>query len=208
MITVVIVSYKYGHLVCQAIESVLSQTLKADKILVVDDFGRDGVESNAMRYGVQCIVRTNNMGIVDNFQDILMKRVTTSRVLMLGADNWLRQDALAQMAAEDADIVSTDIALTGELNAPFAAARRVTTKIDGYPIWQFKKGNINTGNYIHGSSLYNTKLAQEVGGYTRNTGTNSEEDWMLWQKMLAAGATHTHIPDYLLYYRRHKENFQ
>jgi hypothetical protein len=37
MITVVISSYKYGHLAAHCIESVLCQTKKADKILFVDD---------------------------------------------------------------------------------------------------------------------------------------------------------------------------
>ena len=40
-ITVVIVGYKYGHLVANAIDSVQGQTIQPDRILVVDDASFD-----------------------------------------------------------------------------------------------------------------------------------------------------------------------
>lgn len=206
MITVVITSYKYGHLVSHAIESVLSQTKKPDKILVVDD-GIGDVKVHADRYGLECIERVKNMGVVANFQDILMNHIKTEKVMFLGADNWLRQDALELMTDSDADIVSSDMALTGENYYEYGRVRGCSEVVDGYLIWRLGHGDITKGNYIHGSSVYNVDLAKKVGGYSRGHGTNAEEDWQLWRKMLAAKATHEHIPDYLLFYRRHKANF-
>jgi hypothetical protein len=55
--------------------------------------------------------------------------------------------------------------------------------------------------------LYNTNLAKKVGGYAPSGGINSEEDLVLWQRMLSANASVSHINEGLLYYRRHTENF-
>ena len=76
-------------------------------------------------------------------------------------------------------------------------------------MWQFSKDNINVRNYIHGSSLYNVELAKKYG-YKKNKNSRlSEEDYMLWKAMILQGeATHLHVKKPLLYYRRHKNNFQ
>lgn len=205
MITVCIMSYKYGHLVAQAIESVLSQTKRPDRIIVVDDGIGDC--SFVSKYPVDLIERKQNLGIVENFNQTL-NEVKTDKVLFLGADNWLRPDALELMDNCQADIVSTDIALFGTEADSFAEKVGSSEKEQGYRIWRFKQGDINNGNYIHGSSLYNVELAKSVGGYKPSGHTNSEEDWMLWKAMLNSGATHTHVSEPLLYYRRHKDNFQ
>ena len=206
MITVCIMSYGYAHLAAQAIESALSQTKKPDRVLIVDDGMHDGIDEVADIYGVQDIIRPKNLGIVDNFNDILMNHVFTDKVMFLGADNYLRPDALELMDT-GADIVSSDIAIFGEQSDEFAKVVNTNEKKDGYYIWRFKKGNIGNGNYIHGSSLYNVELAKRFG-YKPSGNKHSEEDWMLWIQMLKNGATHEHIEEPLLYYRRHRRNFQ
>jgi hypothetical protein len=56
--------------------------------------------------------------------------------------------------------------------------------------------------------LYKTRLAREVGGYEHNrTSDKTDEDLNLWNKMLKAGARVSHVKKGLLYYRRHRENF-
>jgi glycosyltransferase involved in cell wall biosynthesis len=206
MITVCIMSYGYAHLVAQAIESVLSQTKKPGEIIVVDDGKHDGVDKVASMYGLKAIVRGKNIGIVNNFNDILMNHVKTDKVMFLGADNWLRPDALEKMET-GADITSSDICLFGQEADKFCEQVSGSDLENGYHIWKFIQGNIEECNYIHGSSLYNANLAKKFG-YEPTGNKNSEEDWMLWKKMFKAGATHIHISEPLLYYRRHKMNFQ
>ena len=114
-LSVVIVSYNYGMFAAQAIDSVLSQTKMPDRILFVDDCsakGDIGCEV-AGKFGIEVIRREVNYGVLKNFQDILFHQVTTERMIMLGADNWLRNDAVEKMSAEEADIVSTDYYTTG-----------------------------------------------------------------------------------------------
>jgi glycosyltransferase involved in cell wall biosynthesis len=215
-ITVGIPSYGYGHLVAQAIDSVLSQTKQPDRIIVVDDGAHDGACDVAIKYGVEYIEKEVNTGVVDTF-NMIQREASEGYLLMLGADNWLRPDALELMMDEveknNADIVSSDMYITGS-DAKSARASKKNEYINGYWIWRMKSdhGKINRSNFIHGSSLYNVELALKVGGYQvnpkRKEDRRKEEDWMLWKKMiLKGGAKHIHVPEPLLYYRRHGFNF-
>jgi hypothetical protein len=56
--------------------------------------------------------------------------------------------------------------------------------------------------------LYDVNKALMVGGYEHNKKSDrTDEDENLWDKLNKAGATISHIPQGLLYYRRHKGNF-
>ena len=112
--TIVIASYKYGHLASQAIESILSQTEKPEKILFVDDGVGDCKHLPSLYPEVEYVFREKNLGTVANFQDML-ERVQTDKVLFLGADNWLRSDTVEILNKTDEDIVVYDIMVTGEL---------------------------------------------------------------------------------------------
>lgn len=208
-------SYYYSHVLAQAIESVLAQTRKPDFIHVVDD-SADPEENLKVidicrKYGVPAHIRTQNMGIVDNFNDALFNIVNTEKVMMLGADNWLRPDALECMDT-DADIVSCDIQLFGTEAPVFAdklqkEGQDITQK-NGVFLWKFHRGNINSSNYIHGSALYRADVARSAGGYTGIVGAKRpNEDYVMWKDMINSGATHKHITKPLLIYRRHKDNF-
>lgn len=207
MITVVIASYKYGHLAAQAIESVLGQTVKPTTVIFVDDGAGDCKHLVPLYPEVAFILRDKNLGIVDNFQNILMT-IVTPYVLFLGADNYLRPDTLemCEKYINSFDIVSYDIAIVGDERQQFSKRVGATEVKDGYNIWKFTGGNIETGNYIHGSSLYNTEKAKHIG-YAKSGGSRSEEDWVLFRGMIRNGAKHIHIPEPMLYYRKHRENF-
>ena len=208
MITVCIASYKYGHLAGHAIDSVLCQTKPVDKIIVVDDGVGDLaiVKEKYPEKFIKWIYREKNMGTAANFNDVLLNHINTDQAMFLGADNYLRPDTIEKLSKHKADIISYDIALFGTEVNHFKRKVGAVENGNGYPIWRFKKGNIHTGNYIHGSSLYNAKMAKRFG-YKPSGGSNSEEDYMLWRAMLDNGATHIHVPEPMLYYRRHKHNF-
>jgi glycosyltransferase involved in cell wall biosynthesis len=201
MITVVIASYRYGHLAAHCIESVLCQTKKADRILFVDDGVGDCNHLPKLYPSIEYVMRENNLGTVANFQDML-NRVETDRCLFLGADNWLRADTLELLDKNNTDIVTYDIVITGELSHEFSHYHKnEITPYQGDFYWSRKMVH-------HGSMLYNTNLAKKVGGYSINPGgVNSEEDWVLWNRMISAKASISHVNEGLLYYIRHKENF-
>lgn len=199
-ITVVICSYKYGFLAGHAIDSVLSQTRKPDKILFVDDGIGDCKHLPAIYPEVEYVLREKNLGTVDNFQDML-NRVTTDYVMFLGADNWLRPDTLEILEKEESDIIVYDIMVTGDSrnswSQKYLSGKGYT---EGHIYWDRSGGH-------HGSMLYNVQKAKDSGGYCSGYGLKTLEDQELYNRMLQAGATRTHVPKGLLYYRRHRENY-
>jgi glycosyltransferase involved in cell wall biosynthesis len=121
MITVVIASYRYGHLAAHCIESLLSQTISPARILFVDDGGFDCNHLPSLYPDIEYVLRDENLGVVDNFQDML-SRVDTEYVLFIGADNWLRSDAIELLSRASADIVTYDVIVTGELKEDLNAS--------------------------------------------------------------------------------------
>jgi glycosyltransferase involved in cell wall biosynthesis len=200
--SLVIASYKYGHLAAHAIESALSQSKPFDKIYLVDDGVGDCAHLPSLYPQVEYVLRENNIGIVANFQDML-NRVETDYVMFLGADNWLRSDTLQMLSQYKTDIITYDIMITGELKEEIARLFSHST--------HYSKGDIywNRAHQHHGSMLYKVEKAKEVGGYEKHRpdGIRSDEDYALWEKLVATKATISYVNSAFLYYRRHKENF-
>ena len=150
---------------------------------------------------IEYVLREENLGTAANFQDLLM-RVKTDKCMFLGADNWLRSDALELLDKEPGDIVTYDFTVTGELKDIFVNKFYSSISTRDRGDW-----NVPRNGGHHGSMLYKTQIAQNAGYANREGGRNSEEDWVLWDRMLAAGATVSYVKEGLLYYRKHKENF-
>ena len=201
MITVVIASYKYGHLAAHCVESLLSQTTPPKRILFVDDGGLDCSHLPNLYLDIEYVLRHKNLGIVDNFQDIL-SQINTEYVLFIGADNWLRSDAIELLSNASTDIVTYDIIVTGELK------EEILDRVPGEA--QPYQGDLywDRQEQHHGSMMYRTVFGQKIG-YTKRyeDGVHPQEDWNLWDKMLEQGATVTSLKEGLLFYRRHRENF-
>lgn len=203
MITIVISSFHYGHLASHCIESILSQTKKPERILFVDDGAGDCGHLQKLYPDIEYILRSDNLGVVNNFDDML-RRVTSEFVMFVGADNWLRSDAvelLEQVANNNTDVITYDIIVTGELKKEI---------IHRHP----NEVHQSCGDYYwtrlghHGSMLYRTSLGKQIGYKQRiENSAHTEEDWNLWNQMIKLNAKVVRIPQALLYYRRHRENF-
>lgn len=199
-LTVVIASYHYGHLAAHCIETILSQSRKPDRILFVDDAAGDCFSLKRKYPEVEFVFREKNLGTVQNFDDML-QRVQTERCMFVGADNWLRSDAIELLMAQKTDVVTYDIVITGMLKENTVRWHKSeTVNYQGDHYWSRTMKH-------HGSMMYKTKLAQRFGYTKREGGNNTEEDWSLWDNMISAGATVSHIPQGLLFYRKHRENF-
>jgi glycosyltransferase involved in cell wall biosynthesis len=201
MITVVIASYRYGHLAAHCIESLLSQTIKPTRILFVDDGGFDCNHLPNLYPEIEYLLRQENLGVVENFQDILSK-INTEYVLFIGADNWLRSDAIERLSNASTDIVTYDIVVTGELK------EEILTRVPGET--QPYQGDLywDRQEQHHGSMMYRTAFGQKIGYKKRfEDGAHPQEDWNLWDKMIEQGATVASLKEGFLFYRRHRENF-
>lgn len=201
MITVVIASYRYGHLAAHCIESLLSQTIPPTRILFVDDAGLDCDHLPSLYPNIEYIFRKENLGVVDNFQDIL-SQVHTEYVLFIGADNWLRSDTIELLSNASTDIVTYDIVVTGELK------KEILERVPGETLPYQGDLYWNRQGQHHGSMMYRTVFGQKIGYQKRyEDGAHPQEDWNLWDKMLEQGATVASLKEGLLFYRRHRENF-
>lgn len=204
MITVVISSYKYGHLAAHCVESILSQSVKPERIMFVDDCAGDCSHIQKHYPEVEYYENPENYGTVKNFQNMLNK-VTSEYCMFIGADNWLRSDAVEMFTKiidlEQPDIITYDMILTGELK---------DTRIK----YHMDEINRHQGDYYwrkdhrhHGSMLYKTEMAKSVGGYERYGNSHQTlEDLGLWHKMINAGAKVSNINEAFLYYRHHRVN--
>ena len=200
MITVVIASFRYGHLAAHCIESLLSQTRAPARILFVDDGAMDCDHLPALYPSVEYVLRPANLGTVDNFQDML-SRVQTEYVLFIGADNWLRSDAIELLSDATTDIVTYDIVVTGELK------HEILTRVPGQTTPHLGDLYWDRQAQHHGSMLYRTAFGQRIGYQRRfEDGEHPQEDWNLWDKMLEQQATVASLKEGLLFYRRHREN--
>ena len=201
MITVVIASYQYGHLAAHCIESLLSQTMAPSRIIFADDGAFDCAHLPILYPELEYVLRPKNLGTVDNFHELL-SRINTEYTMFIGADNWLRSDAIELLSKASADIVTYDIVVTGELKEEIhdrVPGETITYQGDLY--WD------REGKH-HGSMMYRTTLAQQIGYKRRYAdGVHAQEDWNLWDKMLEQGASVASLQEGLLYYRRHRENF-
>jgi glycosyltransferase involved in cell wall biosynthesis len=207
MITVVISSYRYGHLAAHCVETILAQSKPPEKIIFVDDCAGDCSHIRKLYPEVQYIENPENYGTVKSFQNILMDRVSTEYCMFIGADNWLRSDAIQLMTSiisiRSPDIITYDVVLTGSLKETRVSHHREEVKRhEGDYYWDKTRKH-------HGSMLYKTELARKVGGYTKYNDTLNHtcEDWSLWNKMTKAEAKVAHIQQPLLYYRHHREKF-
>jgi glycosyltransferase involved in cell wall biosynthesis len=208
-IGVAIVSYHYGHLVAQAISSVLGQTRKADQIVVIDDASNDMTCQVAKMYNLPCICRPKNLGTQDNFRDILLNVFTTDLCMYLGADNWLHPQYLElteQKIKDNVKVVGTDCFIVGEYGQEVAKLDEVRdwyTEKYGYPVWHYPKGDIFDHNYIHGSALCERKALLDVNGYEGDCHIDND----LWKRIAQRGYDLDKIDEPLLYYRKHRFNF-
>jgi glycosyltransferase involved in cell wall biosynthesis len=201
MITVVIASYRYGHLAAHCIESLLSQTTPPTRILFVDDGGLDCNHLPSLYPEIEYILRHKNLGVVDNFQDIL-SQIKTEYVLFIGADNWLRSDAIELLSKASADIVTYDIVVTGELK------EEILVRVPGETLSYQGDLYWDRQDQHHGSMMYRTSFGQKIGYKKRyEDGAHPQEDWNLWDKMIEQDATVASLKEGLLFYRRHRENF-
>ncbi|MEW9669826.1 glycosyltransferase family 2 protein [Ammoniphilus sp. 3BR4] len=100
-LTVVIPSYNRAEFIERAIRSVLSQTYKNWKLLIVDDASTDDTEKRIEPYlkdnRIRFIALDKNVGI-SHVMNRALEEVDTEAFVQLDSDDWLDRDALRQFS--------------------------------------------------------------------------------------------------------------
>ena len=224
-IGVVIASYNYGHLMPEAVESVLRQTIPPNKILISDDCSEDNTkdlgEYYKKKYPGQVEFNRNkkNIGIKKHF-DKAVELIDTDYVCFLGADNRFRSDYLEKCVTllesdEKVGIAYTDFALFGQrapavyedLPDEWHGGQKENYYLINFPnfttktIQTFKKRN-----FMHGSSMYKKEAYKQAGGYDLITKDGKPEDHSLFYRMIQKGWNAKRVGEPVLEYRQHSKD--
>jgi len=195
-VTVVIPCYNDGEYILKAIESITNQTLKADKIIIVDD-GSDLKTKNILN-----TIKSKNIDIVfQENQGVSKARnkgislVTTLYVLNLDADDFFEETFIEKAVA----ILNNNlkIGVVGSFYRQFNDKNNTSIIIK--PIGGSVKNFLLKNNGM-ASSMFRKQCWDEVNGYDEKM-VEGYEDWDFWISVLSNNWEMFIIEEVLFNYR-------
>jgi glycosyltransferase involved in cell wall biosynthesis len=225
-VAVIIPSYNYANFLTEAIESVLSQSILPNEILISDDCSND--HSFAIGYEYQQkypdLIKVNrnstNLGIVAHFNKAI-SLTKSDYICFLGADNIFPKNYIESTkeilnANDNIAIAYTDFELFGNRkDVVFNNFRSDWRKKDddGKLIIEFPHFNEETKsllqkkiNFIHGSSMFKRTAYEQVNGYEQIE--MLPEDFHLFSKIINQNWEAKKATKTTLLYRQHSEEQQ
>jgi glycosyltransferase involved in cell wall biosynthesis len=219
-VSVIIANYNYGHLLPEAIDSVLHQSVAPDEIIVSDDCSSDEskgiIEYYHSKFPARIKANFNqvNLGIVDHFNKVV-DQASGDFVVILGADNRMRRDYIEKTlpvfeSSPETAVVYTDMLIFGSRAHSLAAKVGAQSSLvgDAY-FWRFPEptdenlAGLKEKNFIHGSSIFRKDAFRQVGGYRK---TGGPEDHDLFYRIYKLGSKFVHSPFPLIEYRQHSKD--
>jgi hypothetical protein len=204
-VTVVVTSYNYERFVTEAMESVMASLGLEVELVVVDDHSEDDSVASITAlmertdwFPTTLLARAANAG-VSSARNAGIRQARAERVFMLDADNLVFPATLGKLSAAldrlpDAAFAYGIIARTGDpgLLSPFP--------------WDI--GRLCLSNYIDAMALIRREVLVEVGGYDSYSSLRGWEDYELWLRLAASGASATFVPEFVGSYRVHPTSRQ
>ena len=196
-VTVIIPCYNDGIYLKKAVDSIISQTLKADEIIIVDD-GSDIYTKEHLKkinYNNTKIITQKNQGL-SKARNNGIALAKTDYILTLDSDDFF-EPTFIEKAVE---LLSKDqkIGIVGCYFRWFDSEnnnlRVIKTK--GGTVKDFLFSNKGVGN-----ALFRKKCWEQVGGYDEKM-AKGYEDWEFWIAITALGWKYQVIEEILFNYRR------
>jgi|GEM_PF-2204054 len=205
-ISVVIPTYNRGDLVRQSIESVLSQTVQADEIIVVDDGSTDDSEEVIARYLGEMVRyhRKEHTGAPDT-RNCGLELSTGDYVITVASDDVAMEDLIerhlaAYFANPSLDLYYGDLLATNAELEPFMRVK--------YPQY------LDNAEVLLSTSAFTNQIgdpftmlrrewALEIGGYDLDF--DRCQDWDMWSRRME-GFRLKHIGGDLGFWRWHDTN--
>ena len=200
-VTVIIPCYNDGKYILQALESLLNQTLKAERIIIVDD------GSNLETKEILGKLHNENIEVV--FQDnagvskarnYAVNLAKTSFILNLDADDYFEPTFI-----EKAVTILNANHKIGVVGSYFKTFDATNKKIEIVKPLGGKVENFFIKNNGIASSLYRKECWCQVGGYDESM-LNGYEDWEFWISILSNNWDMYIIDEVLFNYRVKKES--
>lgn len=199
--SVVIAAYQAASTVADALESVLSQTLPPQEVIVCDDGSTDDIESAVAPYrGGITFLRKENGGEA-SAKNAAARAAAGEYVVVLDADDVFlpeRLDALGELARErpDLDILTTDAYL--EIDG--VVVQRCYTDSYRFVVDDQRRGILRE-NFIFGHVAVRRERLLAVGGFDESIRWTT--DWDCWLRMILGGSRAGLVAEPLSRYRLH-----
>ena len=193
-ISIIIPCYNHGKYLPDCIESILSQSLKADEIIVVDDGSTEDIaQVIADHFYPHPIgyIRQENKGLA-GARNTGIRNAKSEYIMVLDADDMLRPDSLKEMMqlAEPDKVVQAGLMYFGTQNA---VLRPEPTNLN----------RLLKGNTVYCNSVFPRKAWVESGGYDESEIMRlGLEDWDFWIRVAEKGYGFVSTSYIALLYRR------
>ncbi|MGH2864570.1 MAG: glycosyltransferase family 2 protein [Solirubrobacteraceae bacterium] len=196
-ISVVITYYRGAGVICDAVESVLAQTVRPHEIVICDDGSPDDLQSalGALREHVKVIRKEN--GGTGSAANAAVRAASGEYVVQLDQDDAFlprRLEAIAETLRmrPDADIVATDASIE-------MWGRRITTleAVNPYPQTDHRVAMLRTCTFLWPAIRRSLLLAQ--GGYDESF--RAIEDWDCFVRLVLGGAVIAYVHEPLYRWR-------
>jgi cellulose synthase/poly-beta-1,6-N-acetylglucosamine synthase-like glycosyltransferase len=198
-LTVIVPAYNEAETIADTLRSLQRQTVRPDRILVVDDCSTDATAEVASSLGVTVLRPPRNTGSKAGAQTFALDRVETAMVMAIDADTTLAPDAIERLlpAFDDEEVAAA---------CGFVLPRRVRT------LWErgryveymlafgfFKRVQDHYGKPLISSgcfSIYRTAELRALGGWSTRT---LAEDMDLTWTMYRTGRKVRFLPEAVCY---------
>ena len=184
-VDIVMPVYNREKTVGNAIESVLNQTHKNFRLIIVDDGSRDGTEEVCRKY-------LNDERVV--YHKVLhggISRALNAGISLATAEYIARQDSDDEWMPWHLDFLLNELELNDKLDIIGAKVEADKTKFQG----GIKRNNFNNlsgeelwfklaykNMFNHSTVIYKKSAVEEAGGY--DSDYDGFEDWHLWARMV------------------------
>lgn len=200
-VTVVIPCYNDGLYILEALHSILNQTLKADKIIIVDDGSRQETKKvlETIKDDNVIIIYQENQGVC-KARNNAIELAQTDYILNLDADDYFEPTFIEKAVK----ILNDEL----EVAAVGCWVRILTNKVFGKDIKKPSGGSITNFILINNgiaSSLFRKKCWEQVSGYDEKM-ANGYEDWEFWIAILKRNWKMIIIQEPLFVYRVKKQS--
>jgi hypothetical protein len=199
--SVIITTHNYGRFLSWCIQSVLAQTIRPCRIVVVDDASEDDTKEIASNFLNEIEYYRVSFRNAQKARNYGLAKASSEYVLFLDADDFIANTMIERMELaldqnHDARVAYCDKFVFGDANAI------KSFRLPYY--WEsadFSIKKLQSKNFITISSLIRRKC---LSGFDERI--NRLQDWDTWLTILKFDSHAIRVPEPLLHYRAHGSN--